>query len=218
MSNESSSWSDSPSPPPVPQPAGRGCLGSTLMILGGISLFMMVACCLLIGVGGYLFSPRLVVVPAEIQGLATAIAPLKIPAGFEPEKGIELNNTFVVSRVVIFREGQGRGRLRVSQMGFKFGGDEFIAQEKKSLNDISDKTSEGFEQLKITESEERIFSVSGNDVSFKFETGEALASKTKFRQVSGTFRTAAGSIDLLLQVEEAAYNEDAVTELLQSLK
>lgn len=218
MSYDSTGWNDDKAPPPIPKAQGRGCLGSTLMVVGGISLVMILGCCLIAGVAGYYFTPRILSVPAEVTQLASRIAPLKIPEGFEPDKGMEIDNPVVVTRVVEFKEAQGRGRMLIGQMKIKIAGADMNDQEQKSLADIFDKTANEFEQLKVTESEERIFSIAGEDVKFKFEAGEALASKTKFRQVTGRFKTAEGNAVLLFQVEEAAYNEEAITQLLQSLK
>jgi hypothetical protein len=72
--------------------------------------------------------------------------------------------------------------------------------------------------LEVKSSEEREFTIRGQPVKLTFAEGEDVSSSTGYHQVSGQFAGKNGPATLILQLEDAAWDEAAVVEMLESMR
>jgi hypothetical protein len=74
------------------------------------------------------------------------------------------------------------------------------------------------EQLAIKESESRTVSVEGKDTDFLFSTATNLKDNSEWRQVTGAFPGKNGTAFINLQQPADKFDEDAVVQMLESIK
>jgi hypothetical protein len=201
----------------APPQQKSGCGLKWLVLLGILFGGGALVCCGACGFLGFTFVPKVVQTPADVTALTQEIVDVKVPADFQPVNGMKLDNFAMAIRGATYRQQQGRGHLQFLEVAVKFGDPaaneaQFKQQFRQSQN------GQELKVLKIDQSEVREFPVRGQPVSFRFEEGSDVSSATKYRQVSGEFPGKNGPASLTLQVEEDAWNEEAVVEMLKSMQ
>lgn len=200
--------------PPQPE---RGCSFTALLMLGLLGGLVILVCVGLCGLGMYLFNLSETTVAEEIAQIQQEIVSLELPEFLEPIYAEKMDNFLLSLRVCKYRHREGRGLLKVIAVDWKKGDEKTLEQEW--LDELSHLPAQDeIRLLEVTQSETREITVGQQSVPFRFEEGQDLSSATRYRQVSGDFTTAAGSVRLILQLEAEVWEDEAVMQLLNSLK
>lgn len=199
-----------------PEPS-RGCSFPALLVLGLLGGLVILVCAGMCGLGMYLFLPSETTVAEDIAQIQREIIELELPDFLEPILAQKIDNLFVTARLCVYRHRQGRGLLRIAAVDWSGGDEKKLEQEW--LEELSQlPVGDDPRRLEVSQSETREITVGQQSVPFRFEEGQDLSSATRYRQVIGDFTTAAGSVRLFLQLEAEVWEEDAVIQLLNSLK
>lgn len=207
--DEQDAWPENPSAPP-PQKVSKGC-GKVALIVGGLALVTLMVCC---GVGGWMlwsFWPRITTNPAEVQQIAKQILDIKIPADFQPATAMSMERNFAMTmRVASFQHKERKGTLVLGSFQMKVG----TPDQKPNFTQQMDQKLE----LQMGETKVREFQIRGQKVPFRFTEAVEQSTKKPFRVVEGNLDAPGGGTFLKLIVEEDAYDEDAVTEMIESIR
>lgn len=202
-------------PPPPVEPKSSGCWKWGL-IFGGVGLVCLLLCCGIMGVVGYRMQPTIVQQPAEVDAMAQEIATIDIPDTFVGKMGMSMNLGFMSMKMCGFEEAEGRGQLQLVEMAVHVGdpqqGREQLRQEMRKQGNSDMRT------LDITESQSREFEIRGDKTTFSFAKGTDPSTSTVFHEIRGEFPGKNGLAMLHLQVEEAAYNEEEIVGMIESIK
>jgi hypothetical protein len=198
-----------------PPPTERRQSWLTVLGLGCGSL--VAVCCGTCAIVGYvLFVPQIDQSPAEVERLTQEIVDMRLPDDFEPQQALRWDNWLFAARICIYQHRQGRGALQLTEMTIKLGDPAVAEAQIRSQLAEQDSLAE-IRVLKVDTSEEREFTLRGQPVQFLFDAGEDVSSATRYHEVSGQFPGKNGPAKLILQVEDTAWNEAAVVEMLNSL-
>ncbi len=179
-----------------------------VMIVGGATALL---CC---GGAYYFFSNVLQFTddPAEIQKIQEEITGIEIPEGLEAEGGMTMAMVGVQMKMAIYQGNKsalmlmqmvGPGQMSEAQMRDQF------RESMKQQDQDSDIT--------VESTEERVFTVNGEDATFEFIKG-TTAEGEAVRQVSGMFAGRGGTAFLLYHVPEEDWNEEQVVKMIESLQ
>lgn len=188
-----------------------GCL-KWFLILAGVGGIAMLGCC---GVGYYLFMPKIVTKPAQVDQLSQEIADIKMLPGFQGETGVKMNFGFMEMRMCRYAHTAGKGELQFMEMSMKgnnAGGNAELEAQMQKQKQVEMKT------LTVKSTESREIEIRGQSAKFTTVFGQDVSSQTEYYQVEGTFLGKNGPAKLMLQTEAEIWDADAVTELLESLK
>jgi len=108
-----------------------------------------------------------------------------------------------------------KGQLLIGSMQVKFGDpkDHQAAFQNQSKQQGAEE-----DDLKITKTEDREFTVRGKPVKFHFAEAEQAETNKKFRVVSSEIATPGGLLIFQLKLEEDAYDEEAVVKMIESIR
>lgn len=187
-----------------------------LMFFAIGSTVMLVCCCIPLVILQFAFGPTVTREPAAVQAIAHEIAPLEIPADFSGSLAKSADNSLLLVRIARFDQSEGRGRMVIGQVHMKAlpPGNEY---DDKLLQSLMDELYPGLRAIDAAETRKLTVKIHDQKVTFEIVKGEDRASTTKLTQVAGTFRTATGTNQLLLQVESEFITQDAIDNLLRSL-
>lgn len=196
---------------PAAKPRSNGCL-KWFLIFAGIGVVGIIGCC---GVGYYLFMPKVVTKPAQVDALAQEIADIKMLPDFKGETGVKMNFYFMEMRFCRYAHSAGKGEFQLTEMsmnGNNAAGNAELEAQMQNQKQMEMKA------LSVESEDSREIEIRGQSATFTTVFGQDVSSKTKYYQVEGTFVGKHGPAKLMLQVEEEIWNHEAVSELLESLK
>jgi len=200
---------------PADAPKGSGCL-KWVLILGAIGGVALLACCGVLGWFGYQFKPTVVQADPEVRTLAAEIAPFQIPAEFTGKVGVKMDNSFMAMRMCAFEHKEGRGQLQISEMQVKVGDQQ--QQQAQLKSQMQQQGAAEMKTLNIENSETREVTINGQPAQFTFAEGQDAATSTKYREVKGQFTGKNGVANLHLQLEDEAWDEAVIQQMLDAAK
>ncbi len=190
--------------------SSSGCL-KWFLILAGLGGVGIIGCC---GVGYYLFMPKIVTKPAQVDELVQEIAEVKMLPDFQGETGVKMNFWFMEMRMCRYAHTSRKGELQLMEMamnGANAGGNAELEAQMQNQKQMEMKA------LNVKTTESREIEIRGQSATFTTVFGQDVSSKTEYYQVEGTFLGKNGPAKLMIQVEAEIWNPEAVSELLESL-
>lgn len=200
-------WAERP-----PQRRGMSTGAKILIVLLSLAGVVVLLCC---GVGVYIFSSsQLDESPAAAEERAKQIVEIDIPEAFVPRGAMHLNMLIIEVDAAIYElEENPEGILILAEIsGLGMDSADVQSEIRRSLG-----RPDGGGELTITRSETREFQVRGERVPFVFAESTDEAGN-EYRLVSGSFRTDDGQGLLSVQVPPEEYDEEAVVEMIESIK
>lgn len=192
-----------------------GCL-KWVLIFGGIGLVGTLICCGVAGFVGYQMKPTVVNTPPEVTALAQEITDIAIPAEFVGKAGVKMNLGFMAMTLCQFEHTDNRGMLQLMEMKISVGDPkEGEAQLKEQMRQQG---SEELKTLNVEKSETREVEIRGEPASFTISEGTDVESSTKYHEVKGQFKGKNGVAILQLQLEEEAWDAEAIDAMIESIK
>jgi hypothetical protein len=194
---------------------------------GGMKAFLIVlavlgACCLLCcGIGGYFIYSvahgiTQSVAPAVVNAARDEIGTITLPAGFEPVHMFKMDNMFMLMTAVEYHNPAIHGQISLAEMKLKVGGSpqQSQAQMRQQLEQ------QGFGKRKLldnSKSERKTIKIKGRECQFDFTEGVDPIDKKKFRQVSGVFDGKNGPAFIMIEMDDSAYKENAIVNMLETI-
>ncbi len=196
---------------PPERSRSSGCL-KWFLILASIGGVGMLLCC---GVGYYVFMPKIVTQPAQVDAFVQEIADVKMLPDFQGETGVKMNLGFMEMRLCRYAHTSGKGELQLMELsmnGTNANADAELEAQMQQQKQMEMKA------LTIESTESKEIEIRGQSATFTTVFGQDVSSKTEYYQVEGTFLGKHGPAKLMLQVEAEIWDGEAVSELLESLK
>ena len=185
------------------------------LIVGGLAAVMMLGCCGGLVWLGWGFIPKIVTAPAEIAELSEQTMKIDVPSEFTPDSGMSMDNWLLAMRFATYRHKDGAGILLIGSLEVKIGDrDQQRADFKKQA---SERSGEAY-KLNIKSTVEREFTVRGKPVKFQFSEATKAEGGEPFRLVSADFDGPTGITLFQLMLKEAAYDEEAVVKMIESIR
>ncbi len=211
---ERDGWPDDPNvQAPTNRKSSSGC-GKVLLIVGGLGLTVMLLCC---GIGGWFawtLQPKFINNPVEVTDMGKQILDVKIPEGFQPDTAVNMDNFVMTMRMANFKHTEGKGMLLLGDIRMKIGdpNQKVDFQQNRQMN--GKKTL----NMRTIKTETREFDVRGKKVPFRFSEAVDQDSNKEFRVVEGNLDIPGGGVFIELAIEADAYDEDAVIEMIESIR
>lgn len=191
---------------------GKSGAVKVLLILLAVFVVAAVLCC---GAGFWWVSTwKPTEDPVKVRAQTAEIVDIQIPDDYQPAFAMNMN-MFVMTMQMTAYQGPGQGMLMIAQMQAPQGADQ--AQMQQQMNQSLQQQNMG-QQLSIKESETKTVSVEGQDVDFLFSTATNANDNSEWRQVTGSFPGKNGTAFIILQQPADTFDEDAVVEMLESIK
>lgn len=200
---------------PPPKPGMSGGMKAFLILVA-----ILGTCCLLCcGIGGffvYQMFPKMSKIPAEVNAGRDEIAKLQLPAGFEPVSMFKIDNFMMSMIAVEYRNTAIHGRISLAQMQLKVGD---AAQRDEAMRQQMERNGLGAPKNLINvKSETKTVEIKNQECQFTFKHGEDPATRKKMRQVSGVFEGNHGPVWISIDMDDAAFKEDAIVKMLEGIK
>lgn len=190
-----------------------------LLCLGGV-LFLLCGGCVIYVVSQVKHEVKQDDPQAAAQ-TAQEIVTIEVPEQFQPSDSVKMGGELfgfgMKMKVATFRSAEGHGSLVLMQMQMKIRNMPQQDQAELARQQLRQQDLHNTE-LNVVRSEQREFEIRGQKVPFLFAEAKQPETDTAFRQVSGAFAVDQGMVMLLLQVEEEAYDEEAVVRMLESIE
>lgn len=211
---EHDTWPENPNDQSAPKPAksSGGCV-KVILIGGGLGLVVMLVCCGVAAWFGTSFMPKVTNTPAEVTAMAKEIMEIQIPEDFNPDTGLAIDNFAISMRMASFRHKDNQGTLVLGDFKIKMG-DPNQAKQLQQQPDIGGKP----QNLRMGDTSTREFTIRGKSVPFRFSDAVDEDTNAKVRVVEGTLEVPGGGTFIKLIVNEDAYDEDAVIEMIESIR
>lgn len=214
---EPDAWRDQPAggPPPAPPKQGMSTAAKILIVLLCIGGGFFLLCC---GGAIYLYSQmdfEFNEDPAIAAQRLAEITDIELPDNFEAEGSMSFDFFFMSMKMVVYKPTAGDGALLIAQINMDVEGAPDAEEEmRRSIRQQGHQ-----KDLKVVREtvETREFEIRGETVEFEFAQAENEEGE-KYRQVVGAFPAKEGTALLMLQVEEDQYNEEAVVNMIESIK
>ena len=206
-------WPANPNEPQSTKSSGGGGCLKIVLIVGALGLVCMVVCCGGAFYFGSQFVPKVTNNAAEVAGVGQQIMKIDIPAEFEGEGAVTIDNAFMTMRIANFKRKTGDSQLMLLKMEMKFGdmkgqGDEF--KNKMSGPKADD--------LDIQKTETREFDINGEKVPFKFSEAVNRETKVGYHIVEAQMGTPTNFRTLRLVIEDDDYDEAEVVKMIESIR
>lgn len=152
--------------------------------------------------------------PQRIAEITGSIGSLQVPAGFEPQFGMDFGFGLMQMKMTAYARADESGTVMLMEMQAPPGTNkqQVEASFRQSLQQ------QGHEQA-ITEASRVVRKITINDeeCEFAFVTGKAQDTPKAVRQVSGVFPGRGGPAFLMFFDAEENWDEDAVVRMIESL-
>lgn len=187
-----------------------------LMIFAVVSTGFLLFCCVPVVALQFLFGPDVTEKPEGVSAIAQKIAPLTIPPKFSGIHGRTADNMLLMAHLARFDHEEGRGRLVIGEFHMRSPniGPEFDAN---FLQRLIDEVNPGMRTIETKQSREKVVTIHGQNAKFEIAEGEDVASTTRLKQVTGTFKGPSGEAQLVLQAEFEFVTDEAIDALIDSL-
>jgi hypothetical protein len=202
---------------PPPKPGMSGGMKAFLIIAAVFGTCCLVCC----GVGGYFFYSfahgiKQSQAPAEVNAARAEIATINFPAGFEPANMFKMDNFMMLMTAVEYHNPAIHGQISLAEMKLKVGG----SPQQTQMQMRQQLEQQGFGQRKMlnnSKSEKKTLKVKGRECAFDFTQGTNPVDKKKYRQVSGVFDGNNGPAFIMIEMDDSAYKEDAIVNMLETI-
>ena len=202
--------------PPPPKSGMSGGMKAFLIIVAILGT-CCVLCCGVVGFFAYQMFPKVSQVPADVNAARDEIAKIDLPAGFEPEQLVKMDNFFMTMTLVVYRAPAINGTLAMCEMQIKFGQ---AAQRDQLMRQQFDKQGVGApKNIRNAKTETKKIKIKGQECTFAFKVGEDPgAGQKKMRQVAGVFEGKHGPVLLSIEMDASALKDDAIVKMLEGIK
>ena len=209
-------WYDRPGEGPPPPPK-KGMSTATKVLLIMLCVFggFCLLCC-----GGIVYIASQMDFdfnddPAVAKQRLAEMADIDVPDSFEAEGSLSFDIFFMSMKMVVFNPTEGEGALGISQVNLEIeAGPEAEEDMRRSIRQQGHQRDLRVNQETI---EMREFEIRGETVEFEFAQAENDQGEA-FRQVTGSFPAKEGTAILILQIDEEHYDEEAIVQMLESIK
>lgn len=191
---------------------GMSTAVKVLLVLGIIAVLFGCLCC-----GGVIWVASRQKVsedPQETRETAREILGTDVPDElFAPVATINFDMFVMTMKMAVFTVKGAEGEMFIMEMNVpqQDGG------EQAMENALRQQSPQNQRALVVESSEAKSITVRGQEVDFLFVKGKDNAGKA-FREVRGTFTGNTGTVLLILQIEESAYDEGRIIEFLESIQ
>jgi hypothetical protein len=186
-----------------------------VLIFGAIGGVCLLLCC---GVGGFMayrMAPKIVSQPTDVAAMAQEIADIEIPSEFSGKMGMTMNLGFMSMKMCMFEHTAGQGMLQLMEMQISVGDPkDGEAQLKQSMRQQGNQE---MRALNIEKSESREYEIRGEKATFTFAEGKEADTGTPYHEVKGNFKGKSGVAVLHLQLQEEAWDDEAITTMIESI-
>lgn len=190
-----------------PKKQGMSTFLKVVIFLGCIAGGGVLLCC---GGGAWWINSIQTENPQEVIARTKEMVDIEIPDDFQPQKGMNANVFGFKMKLAVYKLKSADGMLMLMSMSAAEANQD--AQMRNVLQ------GEVAKNLTINNLKTRKFEVRGEIVDFKFAQSENMDNGDPWRQVTGTFAGKEGTVMLMLQIEEEAYDEDVVIKMIESIK
>ena len=209
------------------QPPKKGMSGGTkaLLIVGIIFGLLILLCCGgLVGLGIYgasYFSDAMSQDPAVIAECTAQFVEMEIPPQFAPVMSFDMTIPFSGEALmvwVVYADEPSGSMLMMASLGAVM-----VAQNQE---DVQRQLKESMRQQGLAagedvdewESSVREIEVRGEPTAFTFAVGKNTETEAQRIEVSGMFEGQSGPVMLILSADAAVIDEEAVVEMIESIK
>lgn len=147
--------------------------------------------------------------PQTGRQVARTITEIEIPADLIARFSIRMPSLGISG--VMLHADKTRETLILSQ----FRDAKYRGEFKQQIDRTGQNTTE---DLEVTETKPREFTIRGKTAKFDFITGKSRSSKAQFRQVIGEFAGKEGNTDFVYFVPADKYDEGRILKIIQSIK
>jgi hypothetical protein len=187
----------------------------TILALGGVVLLV---CC-----GGFVWisyqaSQGMTTQPDAVRDLTREIADIDVPERFEPAQGMSLDIFFLPeTKIASYRLSEAEGQLMLMRVDVPFQ-QAGLEQQSQQMRQMKQQQNGGMPEIEIQEQETRQMDIGGRTVDVQFAKGQNPDTGKEYRRVMTIFPAEGeGTVFSMLQVEEEAYDEDEVVDMLESV-
>lgn len=186
-----------------------------------IAALGLVVCCGAVGVLTWRFgaAARNIVAnmatsdPDEIRKQTAEMVDISIPDTYRPMQGMNM----VVVRMVMYQtDASPDGSLMLMEMAMQQMGVDVPQQQQELRKSIEQQPAN--QNFQSSKSETREIEIRGEPIPFEFNEGTNAGQDQKIHMIRGVFRGKRGAVLLQLMIPDDDYDEDAVLEMLQSIK
>ena len=207
-------WPDNPNEQSHEPKSGGGCFKIAL-IVGGVGFLGMLVCCGGLAWFGWGFVPKMATTPADVAAVGQEVMQIDIPAEFVGQAGMSWDNWVMSMKFATYEYKEQKGSLVIGSMQVKLGDPK---DSQAAFKNQTKQQSDDEEDLKITVTVDREFTIRGKPAKFKFSEAEQEGTGKKFRLVSSEIATPGGLLIFQLKLEEDAYDEEAVVKMIESIQ
>lgn len=200
--------SDAPKPSPAAEKFLRGLSQSPersrwATVLATLTSLLLLALCGACGYGFYFFRPTLAEDRDRVGVVEQSMLRITVAPEFEPRGTIEWDFFgLVLMRGAYYEIPGGDGLLMLLQVDSRL-------MEEADVREHVERTLRekggGGPPLKITSSEDRLFSVRGQHVTFRYRTGESTDDGERFRLVEGIVPGNSGQVLIAFRIPEQSW-------------
>jgi hypothetical protein len=204
-------WDDAP-----PPKAGMSSGMKVFLILVAILGCCCVVCCGVVGFLGYSFMPKVSQNAADVNAAKDEMAQITLPAGFEPNNMVKMDNMMMSMIAVSYHNPAVHGEITMAEFRLKVGN---AKQQDEQMHQQLER--QGFgnpKRLTNTKSDAKTISIKGQECNFSFKTGTDPGTHKKMREISGVFQGKQAPVMISIQMDDSAYKEDAIVKMLEAVK
>lgn len=207
-------WNDSQNAPSAPaRKPMSGCMLAAI-IVGGLGLVCIVACCGGTMWFGSMFIPKEVKIPAEVAETSRQILNITVLPDFSPDKGLTSDNMFYSLKIVTFTHKENKGEILMGAFKVKMGDANQAKMQTQPFRAPFEEKSRGSLDIKSTESRE--ITINGQKVTISI--GEAIdrSSGKPVHTVSADFVQPDGKFTFFfLRMDDDVWDEEAALKMLE---
>lgn len=149
--------------------------------------------------------------PAKIRQIQEQITAINVPEDWQPEIGMNFTAFGTGMQMAVYKGDSPHEQLMLMQMQVSGANVQNAKQQFRMQAQ-----QQGNEEIRIESTETKTFTINGEEVDFVFAKG-TTEQGTPVREVTGTFPSRKGIGYLLLLVPEEEWDEEKITNLIQSI-
>lgn len=206
-------------PPHEPQePRGMGTGTKVLLILLAVFGVFFLICCGGVVYMGASLQQGFVEDPAEVRALTEELAGgIDVPPEFNPAGGMNIKIPFVDQRVkgALYEGGDNVGVLMLVSLQVLT--DDPAQVQFEMENALSQQRPDN-ESIHVEEYEQREFVIRGQPAKFYLGRGTRRGGEQEYWQVIGAFEGAEGPTGMMLIVDAENYDEEQISQIIESIE
>lgn len=155
--------------------------------------------------------------PAIVRQVTAEIADINIPETFEPKQSMKMEILKSGMTMVMYQDKtSAEGNLMLMEFSSSFGGDP--AKQQAEMEKAFQQQGIQNPGIKMEEVKLHDIEIRSKTSQFQFIKGTTNEGETAIRRVSGQFSGKRGIAILMLTIPEDQYDEQAIVEMLQTIK